>query len=90
MRFEEHVRAHKEAYIKENPFPHAALHGLFAEQALDDILDCFPDLDDAQWDRRNDVGIQVLYYYTSKRPEEEIRFGEQHRALFSSRDKLLI
>lgn len=58
-RFEEHVRTHKEAYLKENPFPYAALHGFFSEQALDDILDSFPDLDDPRWDRCNDVGIQV-------------------------------
>ncbi len=30
----------------------------------------------------------ILYYYTSKRPEEGIRFGENHRALFSSREEL--
>ena len=30
----------------------------------------------------------ILYYYTSKRPEEGIRFGENHRALFTSREKL--
>lgn len=65
-RFERHVKDQKEAYLSGSPFPHAQLDGFFSDQALEDVLDSFPALDDPRWDRRDDVGIQVKLRSTWK------------------------
>lgn len=57
--FEKIVQEEQALYKDANPFPHTNLKNLFDDQALNDILDSFPNVESDEWDKRNDKGIQV-------------------------------
>tara|TARA_R110001592_G_scaffold361900_2_gene674014 strand:+ start:233 stop:994 length:762 start_codon:yes stop_codon:yes gene_type:complete len=58
-KFENIVKKKHGEYKNATPFPHTSLDDLFTSEVLDDVLDCFPPIESDEWDRRNDIGVQV-------------------------------
>lgn len=58
-KFESIVKSKKCEYENASPFPHTSLDSLFTDSVLDDVLNCFPPIESDEWDRREDVGVQV-------------------------------